>query len=176
MNLNETHTFCNAETICQFINELPYGFECQLCSFESDNFNIIMSHMKEKHSNEIVLSLKELHSDETKNIAAISPYKYNVKNKNQAISKDKDKKWLRPKPKKRRNRDDVSLLRTVLKQVHLQSVAMSQEFQMEDEENNKRKLRDESLLKIVLERTHHRSVVKVNLIQKVFQKCAKSLP
>lgn len=139
MNLNETHTFCNEETMCQFINELPYGFECQLCSFESDNFNIIMSHMKEKHSNEIMLSLKKLHSDETQNIAAISPFKYNVKNKNQAISKDKDKKWLRPKPKKRRKRDDVSLLRTVLKQVHLQSVAMSQEFQMEDEENNKRK-------------------------------------
>lgn len=130
----------HAETMCQFINELPYGFECQLCSFESDNFNIIMSHMKENHSNEIVLSLKELHLDDTKNIAAISPFKYtNVKTKNQAISKDKDKKWLHPKPKKRRNRDNVSLLRTVLKQVHLQSVAMSQEFQMEDEENNKRK-------------------------------------
>ena len=130
----------NAETMCQFINELPYGFECQLCSFESDNFNIIMSHMKEKHSNEIVLSLKKLHSDETKNIAAMSLYKDNVKTKNQAISKDKDKKWLRPKSKKkRRNRDDVSLLRTVLKHAHLQSVAMSQEFQMEDEENKKEK-------------------------------------
>ena len=130
----------HAGTMSQFINELPYGFECKLCSFESDNFNIIMSHIKEKHSNEIVLSVKKLHSDETKNIAAMSLYKDNVKTKNQAISKDKDKKWLRPKSKKkRRNRDDVSLLRTVLKQVHLQSVAMSQEFQMEDEENNKRK-------------------------------------
>ena len=129
----------HAGTMSQFINELPYGFECKLCSFESDNFNIIMSHMKEKHSNEIVLSVKKLHSDETKNIAAMSLYKDNVKTKNQAISKDKDKKWLPPKPKKRRNRDNVSLLRTVLKQVHLQSVAMSQEFQMEDEENKKRK-------------------------------------
>ena len=83
MNLNETHTFCNEETMCQFINELPYGFECQLCSFESDNSNIIMSHMKEKHSNEIMLSLKKLHSDETQNIVAITPFKYNVKTKNQ---------------------------------------------------------------------------------------------
>ena len=89
MNLNETHTFCNAEIMCQFINELPYGFECQLCSFESDNSNIIMSHMKEKHSNEIVLSLKKPHSDETQNIDAISPFKYNVKTKNQAILKDR---------------------------------------------------------------------------------------
>ena len=89
--------------------------------------------MKEKHSNEIMLSW-------TKNIAAMSPYKDNVKSKNQAISKDKDTKWLRPKSKKKiRNRDDVSLLKTVLKQVHLQSVAMSQEFQMEDEENKKEK-------------------------------------
>lgn len=152
MNLNETHTFCNAETMCQFINELPYGFECQLCSFESDNFNIIMSHMKKTHSDEIVLSLKELHSDETQKVRP----KDNVGIKNQAaISKDKDKKWLRPKSKKRKR--EVSLLRTVLKQAHLQSVAMSQEFKKEDKENNKRKrkMRDE---RMVLERTHIRSV------------------
>ena len=54
---------------------------------------------------------------------------------------EKIKKSPKSSKKKRRNRDDVSLLRTVLKQAHLQSVAMSQEFQMEDEENNKRKMK-----------------------------------
>ena len=142
-----------------FIKELPYGFECELCSFESNDSSMVMSHIIEIHSKQI-LDLSKLHSDETQNIAAINPFKNNVgSTKSQAIIlKDNDKKWLRPKSKKRKGNKEVSLLHSVLERAHLQYVAMSQEFKREDEENKKRSVRKTSLLKIVLERTHHRSV------------------
>ena len=39
-----------------FIKEVFYGFECKLCSFESDGCGMMMRHMKQIHSKQILLN------------------------------------------------------------------------------------------------------------------------
>lgn len=41
---------------CRFIMDISYGYECQLCSFESDAYQMVSSHLKASHSKQIVLS------------------------------------------------------------------------------------------------------------------------
>ena len=39
-----------------FIKEVPYGYECKLCSFESDGCGMVMRHMKQIHAKQILMN------------------------------------------------------------------------------------------------------------------------
>ena len=39
-----------------FIKEVFYGYECKLCSFESDGCGMVMRHMKQIHAKQILMN------------------------------------------------------------------------------------------------------------------------